>query len=92
MGRSWPSFGHEECLLGKYLRAENGTIFDYEHNDGVLEAYDTLDLTSVESIKAWLEPQKSKTLNCWTCDDCDFKLEAVQEDGSTNTYHFLEYR
>lgn len=77
LGRSWPSFMHDECTFG---RDDDGDFIDPPKNpsDSAL-------------IKTFLQMYKERVFSCWACDACDFQLNATQKDGSVKTYHFLEY-
>ncbi|CAB9510457.1 Secreted [Seminavis robusta] len=87
VGRSWPSFVHEECSRYGYLKDGNGTIIgtvappEFE-TDGAL---------TEENIKAMLPAYQRTMRDCWTCTRCDFHLDATQADGSVKNFHFLEY-
>ncbi|CAB9527105.1 Secreted [Seminavis robusta] len=89
MGRSWPNFAHEECVEGDVVRADNGTILyvasppEYENS--------TFDNNDADDIILRLQPTKRRAESCWTCETCDFFLNATQEDGNVTNFHFLEY-
>ena len=86
MGRSWPSFAHEEC-----------SVYSFEEINGTLSQIDPPEfsvgfgMSNVDDVKLLLEPFKRRVFNCWACEDCDFFLNATQSDGSIKTFHFLEY-
>jgi pimeloyl-ACP methyl ester carboxylesterase len=75
MGRSYPSFAHDECSLDTYTTID---LF-------------SVDFTKVESIVASLQPRKDRVWGCWSCSDCGFQMSETQSDGTVRTFHFLEY-
>jgi pimeloyl-ACP methyl ester carboxylesterase len=75
MGRSYPSFAHEECSLDTYQTEERNRV----------------DYSKVESIIASLQPRKDRVWGCWSCSDCGFQMKETQSDGTVRTFHFLEY-
>uniref|UniRef100_A0A7S2A9B8 AB hydrolase-1 domain-containing protein n=1 Tax=Trieres chinensis TaxID=1514140 RepID=A0A7S2A9B8_TRICV len=85
MGRSWPSFAHEECTYG-VVRNQDGILV--RDPAKYIDAW-TADPTDEDSIREYLLNQKLRLASCWTCESCDFMLNAV--DGSNKTYHFLDY-
>ncbi|CAB9527917.1 Secreted [Seminavis robusta] len=89
MGRSWPSFIHEECSLNTFERAENGTIIGTV-KPPEFDAFEGAEFTE-ENIKAALPPYRRTVRDCWTCTRCDFQLNATQADGNVTNFHFLEY-
>jgi pimeloyl-ACP methyl ester carboxylesterase len=86
MGRSWPSWAHEERVTGA-TRDEAGKLVV---NPEGIEGFAT-DPPDPEDIRRFLQARKQHVAKCWTCDKCDFYLSAEQADGTTKTYHFLEY-
>lgn len=87
MGRSWPSFIHEECSPNEFAQDENGTL--YVATEGF--TLSNSNFTNEEGIKNHLEAVKSTVESCWTCETCDFMLEAGQDDGNVTSFHFLEF-
>ena len=77
MGRSYPSFVHEECSENSFVRAENGTIIDVVPPPEFQNA--TLNLNDEDSIKALLPAFSRRVNDCWTCTTCGFQMEAKQE-------------
>jgi pimeloyl-ACP methyl ester carboxylesterase len=77
MGRSYPSFAHEECSLDTYQTEESSSSI--------------VDFSKVESIIASLQPRKDRVWGCWSCSACGFQMNETQSDGTVRTFHFLEY-
>lgn len=76
MGRSEPSFYHEECVSS---RARDGLETD---EDGKLYA---------ANLQIYLDGLKEYVASCWGCSDCDFQYDNVdQPDGTVRSFHFLE--
>lgn len=93
MGRSWPSFVHPECAYG-LERNEDGELVETGQKE--LQFSDdnlvkNLDVFSEESIQNYTNALKERVLACWTCQGCDFHLNATQEDGNVTAFHFLEF-
>lgn len=57
-----------------------------QDEDGVLSA---ISLTDEDSVQAASKVYKKRAHRCWN--HPDFRLEAEQADGSSRTFHFLEY-
>ena len=57
----------------------------------VPDLQDGFDLTNRASVQEYVDELKANVFDCWHCQDCDFQLEATQEDGTTSTFHFLQY-
>jgi hypothetical protein len=94
MGRSWPSFVHEDCSGALLQRYENGTIIDIQLPPE-LEGDSQFLINSTgldeEYVKAFLRHRKYRVETCWKCTTCDFVLEAEQPDGNVTQFHFLQY-
>eukprot|EP00986_Skeletonema_menzelii_P009736 scaffold4513_cov133-Skeletonema_menzelii.AAC.1 len=69
-GRSLPTHVRPECSLQTY---------------GIGEAYENLDLTDDDSIRAYAQVFKTRNIECWK--HPDFQLTS----DSGKTYHFLEH-
>lgn len=82
MGRSSPNFHIEECVLGTGVRDDSGTLTSMDP-----PAEPSLD--DKDSVRTYLEAFKQRSMDCWSVPE--FKLEAEQEDGTTKSYHFLEF-
>lgn len=92
MGRSWPSFIHEECSLYKFSRnPTTGLVSNIDYREEDLFWFNsTFDLRSEDSIKLQLQKYKTRVTECWSVSD--FDLEQTQADGRTvRKFHFLEY-
>ena len=89
MGRSQPTFAHEECSLNRFIRDESGSIIEItnrEEDDAWLSA---TGLEDEELIKLQLQTYKTRVLECWSVDE--FQMNATQPDGSVRDFHFLDY-
>lgn len=75
LGRSEPSLFHEECVIN-YEGFKTSPGFDW---------------SNATAIGEYVEAEKARKRRCWNCEDCGFRMQAEQEDGTTKTYHFLEY-
>lgn len=92
MGRSWPSFAHEECSENEFIRAENGTIIDVIPPPEQQDENITIDYADEDFLKStMLPPIKRRVEACFTCTTCDFQLEATQPNGNVTKFHFLQY-
>lgn len=77
MGRSWPTFMHEECTFGT---DQDGNLIIPINNP-----------SNETSIREYLGFKKQQVQTCWTCKDCDFNFNAVRKsDGAIIPVHFLE--
>ena len=75
MGRSQPSFYHEECVTSR------DALFEYDDDGKVTAA----------GLQIYLDGLKEYVSSCWGCTDCDFHFDNIdQPDGSVRTFHFLE--
>ena len=67
----------------------------YNETDGSLEVVgnatdEDIDFFSEESLRRYAKELRERVVRCW--DDVDeFSMNATQDDGSVNTYHFLDY-
>jgi len=89
MGRSWPSFAHEACTEMVAVRDANSDIIDMKPPPELGSLGPNTSMN--EYIPQSLEARKRTVLECWTCANCDFHLNATQEDGTVHHYHFLEF-
>ena len=95
MGRSEPSFAHEECSLIRFIRDEaRGSIIEKDLREEDLALLDAVanepDLDDEDALKLSLQKYKARVLECWSVGD--FVLNATQPDGTTvRHFHFLEY-
>jgi pimeloyl-ACP methyl ester carboxylesterase len=78
MGRSTPSFAHEECAYAGVNGAGVNAPFE-------------MDPANATSIRLSLDKTKDRVFSCWTCDKCGFNLNATQKDGTVKQFHFLQY-
>jgi len=86
MGRSYPSFAHDECFLGDVVRNETGALVSATSADS------TLDQTNSSSIRSYLQVVKRRSFECWGCTTCGFEFKDIaQPDGTNKTFHFLKY-
>ena len=75
MGRSEPSFYHEECVTSR------DALFEYDDDGKVTAA----------GLQIYLDGLKEYVASCWGCGDCGFQYDnVVQPDGTVRSFHFLE--
>lgn len=91
MGRSWPSFAHEECSLQRFTRDETTSeIIGTSNREEDAALYDsTAEIGDKDLIKLLLQKYKTRVTECWSVRDFDLVRE--QSDGTNRSFHFLEY-
>ena len=67
----------------------------YNETDGSLEVVDNatdedIDFFSEESLRRYAKDLRERVVRCWEDVD-EFSMNATQDDGLVNTYHFLDY-
>ena len=65
MGRSFPSFAHEECSLFP--------------NGNVPSEFEQTNYGDEESVRLRLQPYKNRVQTCWTCTTCDYLFENIEQ-------------
>ena len=89
MGRSSPSFAHDECSLEEVVRGEDGTLEGLEDPSEFADV--TGDLGDAENIKQLLTAYRRRVKDCFECESCGYSLSAKQQDGTERKFNFLQY-
>jgi len=90
MGRSYPTFAHEECSNYRFTRNEtDGSIAGLAYREEDYALFNTTGLDDEDIIKLQLQKYKSRVFESWSVDE--FQMSATQVDGTVRDFHFLDY-
>jgi pimeloyl-ACP methyl ester carboxylesterase len=95
MGRSWPSFAHDECTFGVTRRSDGVHLQEEEALSLSGLFIDSVNVQNSTEVQQYLEQAKDRVFRCWSCDTCDFHFQSTYSSSSITAeaeqYHFLDY-